>query len=143
MPTFVHGKNTHFALGTSAAKATVTDISDSLDSVDFPEDIEQAETTTFGKNKNRKTYISGFEDGTISLSGKWNSGIDAHLHALKQVDEVAFEYGPAGDATGAVRYTGTCFMTNYSRSSPVGDVTSFSATFQIDSDDVTRDDFPA
>lgn len=141
MPTFVHGKNTHFALGTAATKATTVDISESLDSVDFPEEIEQAETTTFSSTRNRKTYISGFEDGTISVSGKWNSGVDEHLHALKQVDEVAFDYGPAGGAAGAVKYSGTCFMTNYSRSSPVGDVTSFSATFQIDSDDVTRDTF--
>ena len=45
MPTFHHGKATHFSLDDTGG--TSRDISDVLNSVDFPEVIETAETTAF------------------------------------------------------------------------------------------------
>lgn len=132
---FTHGKNTEFGLGTSGTPGTATDISTYIDNVDLPESIETADTTTYGTDT--KTFIIGLNEASLSISGKWDPTIDAHLAGIKFVDNVAFEYYPEGNTSGKVKYSGVCVMTNYSKSSPVGDVTSFTADFQV-SGSVTR-----
>jgi hypothetical protein len=89
--------------------------------------------------------VSGQSDTTLSISGKYDStaatGPDVVLQGLIGLETTStFEYGPEGGATGKVRYTGECFLTGYSVSSPVGDVVSFTADFQI-SGAVTRGTF--
>lgn len=126
---FTHGKKTYFALGTAAAPGTPTDVSQYFDSVDMPENIETADTTTFGDDV--RTFIIGLSDSSFSASGKWDPAIDEHLAGLKYLDNVAWEYGPEGNGSGAVIYSGQGVMTSYSRSSPVGDVTTLSIDFQI------------
>ena len=140
MPTFGHGKNTHFALGTQGAETTPTDISDSLDEVSFPESVEPGDTTVFGDGAH--TYVVGLRDSTVSLSGKWNPTIEAHLGALMGNETlVDFVYGPVGNATGDRRKTGSGLVTSFEVSSPVADVVTFSAEIQV-SGPVTVDTFP-
>lgn len=133
---FRHGKNTSFKVDNSGG--SLTDISAYLTEVGFPQTIETAETTTYGKSA--KTYIVGLSDSTISISGNFDSTVDAHLAGIKGVETVSFEYGPEGSAAGRVKYTGEAILTSYETSSPVGDVVTFSAEFQV-SDVVTRGTF--
>jgi predicted secreted protein len=130
MPTFRHGKNAVFKVDNSGG--TLTDISSALTDVSLPRSIETAETTTFGVTGGAKTYITGLNDATLSVSGRFDATVDAHLAGILGQDAtVSFEYGPAGSTAGYVKFTGEAIMTKYDLSSPVGDVVSFSADFQV------------
>ena len=64
MPTFRHGKHT-------AVFINGTNMSAFLNSASSTMAIETAETTTFGDQD--KTYITGLSDGTVSMSGFFDS----------------------------------------------------------------------
>ena len=131
---FVHGKDSVFKLDDSGG--SLTDISTYVNSVDFPETADVAETTTLGDGS--KSYIVGLKDATLSISGLWDSTLDGILGAVVgQSATLSFEYSPEGTTGGNVKYTGECILTSYSQSSPVGDVVGFSADMQV-SGNVTR-----
>jgi hypothetical protein len=141
---FTHGKNTAFKLDNSAG--TIVDLSTYCDEVSFPRTIETGETTTFQVSGGAKTYLVGLSDSTISLSGKFHATLDAHMSGVVAAQAAGtqvtgtFEYGPAGGAGGAIRYTGECIVTSYEQSSPVGDVVTWSAELQV-TGSVTRNTF--
>ena len=131
---FVHGKDSTFKLDN--ASGSLTDISAFVNSVDFPQTVDLAETTTLGDDN--KEYIVGLKDATISIAGAWDSTADDILGAVVgQASSLSYEYSPEGTASGKVKYTGEAFITSYSTSSPVGDVVGFSADLQV-SGAVTR-----
>jgi hypothetical protein len=131
---FVHGKDSVFKLDNSGG--SLTDISTYVNSVDFPQTADVAETTTLGDGS--KTYIVGLKDSTISLAGLWDSTADGIFGAVVgQSATLSFEYSPEGTTAGNVKYTGEAILTSYAKNSPVGDVVSYSADFQV-SGDVTR-----
>eukprot|EP01050_Picozoa_sp_SAG11_P036669 SAG11_NODE_14070_length_626_cov_1.263757_1_plen_70_part_10 len=66
---FVHGKDSSFKLDN--ASGSLTDISAYVNSVDFPQTVDLAETTTLGDDN--KEYIVGLKDATISIAGAWDS----------------------------------------------------------------------
>jgi len=125
MPTFVHGKSTDFELDDTGG--TSRSLSNVLTSVDFPEIIETAETTAFGSTS--KSYIVGLRDATISVSGLWDATVDGYIIGTEPATRT-FIFGPAGSTSSNVKYTGECILTNYSVSSPVGDVVTFSLDLQ-------------
>lgn len=128
MPTFRHGKNASFKVDNSGG--TLTNISDTLNSVTFPREIETLETTSFGSST--RSYVVGFSDATISIEGSFDATVDAHLAGiLGQEASVSFEYGPEGTTNGLVKYTGEAFMTSYETSAGIGDIVSYSAEFQV------------
>ena len=128
MPTFRHGKNASFKVDNSGG--TLTNISDTLNSVTFPREIETLETTSFGSST--RSYVVGFSDATISIEGSFDATVDAHLAGiLGQEASVSFEYGPEGTTNGLVKYTGEAFMTSYETSAGVGDIVTYSAEFQV------------
>lgn len=128
MPTFRHGKSTVFKVDNAAG--TLTDISNTLTDVSFPQSIDTAETSAFGSSA--KSYVIGLTDATLSVSGQFDATVDAHLAGiLAHADTKSFEYGPEGSTVGMVKYTGECWMTSYEKSGAVGDVVSFSAEFQV------------
>ena len=125
---FTHGKDSVFKLDNSSG--SLTDISSYVNSVDFPETADVAETTVLGDDN--KTYIVGLKDATLSLAGLWDSTIDGILGAvIGQAATLSFEYSPEGTASGKVKYSGECILTSYAQSSPVGDVVGYSADFQV------------
>ena len=128
MPTFRHGKSTVFKVDN--AGGSLTDISNTLTDVSFPQTIETAETTSFGSSA--KTYIVGLSDSSLSVSGNFDATVDAHLAGvLGQAATLSFEYGPEGSTAGQVKYTGEALMTSYEKSGAVGDVVTYSAEFQV------------
>ena len=131
---FTHGKDSVFKLDNSGG--SLTDISAYINSVDFPETADVAETSVLGASS--KSYIVGLKDSTIAIAGLWDSTVDGILGAVVgQSATLSFEYSPEGTGSGAIKYTGECILTSYSQSSPVGDVVSYSADFQV-SGNVTR-----
>lgn len=143
---FKHGKNSYFAIGTSGSPTVLSNISTYLNEVGFPQTAETAQTTTFGDGVT--TYVLGLKDSTFSISGLWDASLDAILAPLVGNETpVAYEYGPVGNTSGSVKYSGAggagnpgVFVTSYEVSSPVGDVVSFSAELQV-TDAVTRGTF--
>jgi len=128
MPTFRHGKSTVFKVDNAAG--TLTDISNTLTDVGFPQSVDTAETSAFGSSA--KSYVVGLTDSTLSVSGNFDATVDAHLAAiLGQSASVSFEYGPEGSTSGYVKYTGEALMTSYEKSGAIGDVVSYSAEFQV------------
>ena len=133
MPTFKHGKNAFFALDGTAA--SLVNISDTLNEISMPREIETAETTAYGNSD--KTYITGLGDSTVSLSGMFdatlNTMVAGNIANLKSgsVSSLTFEYGPAGSASPQPKFTGEALVTSYEVSSPVGDVVTFSLELQV------------
>ena len=131
---FVHGKDSKFKLDNSSG--SLTDISSYVNNVDFPETADVAETSALGSSN--KSFVVGLKDATIGLTGLWDSTADAIFGVVVgQSATLSFEYSPEGTASGKVKYTGEAIMTNYSISSPVGDVVGYSADLQV-SGAVTR-----
>lgn len=122
---FQHGKNTNFQINSK-------DISQYCDNVDFPEVADTAETSTFGASA--KTYIPGLTDSTLAIQGKFDptvtTGPDAVLQPLVGAAATTFIYGPYGNTSGFVKYTGSAICTNYKITSPIGGVVTFTADFQ-------------
>lgn len=139
---FVHGKGAAFRIDNAAG--SLIDISQFCDEISFPQTVETGETTTFQQNS--KTYIVGLRDSTLSVSGKVDPAGDLLFSALVDAlttgasASASWEFGPAGSAAAAIRYTGECIVTGYDISSPVGDVVSFSLDLQV-TGDVTRGTF--
>jgi predicted secreted protein len=133
MPTFKHGKNAYLSLDGTAG--TLVDISDTLNEISMPREIETAETTAFGNGD--KTYITGLGDATISLSGMFDATTDTLIAGdianLKSgsVSSLTFEYGPAGSVSAQPKFTGEALITSYEVSSPVGDVVTYSLELQV------------
>lgn len=128
MPTFVHGKNAQLVLGG-------TNLSNTLNEVSMPREIETAETTAFGTQD--KTYITGLSDATVSLSGMFDASVDSAINTLitnlksGSIASASFAYGPAGSAASKPKFTGDALITSYEVSSPVGDVVTYSLELQV------------
>lgn len=133
---FTHGKNTVFKIDT--AGGVLTDISQYLTSVDYPDNVESHETTTFGKT--RKTRIAGLGDGSVAIQGNWDPALDAILAPIKGLIGT-YEYGPDGSAAGKIKYGGEVLCTSYQVQSPVGGQVTFSASFEM-TDTQTRGVYP-
>ena len=127
MPTFVHGKSVDFELDEPSGRSR--SISDTLNSVDFPEVTETADTTAFGSSS--RSFIVGLESATISISGLWDATVDGYIKGGTEPASRSFIYGPAGSTSSNVKYTGEAILTNYSISSPVGDVVTYSCDLQV------------
>jgi hypothetical protein len=155
MPTFVHGKTSALAVSLAGTQNTIIDISNSLKEINFPRQIDMAETSAFGNSY--KTYIQGLADATISVSGQWATGsatdIDDLLSGLiGAANYTNFAYAPAGfngttgtsptftnitASTSKPLFHGHVWLSSYEITGSIGDVVSVSAEFQM-ATDVTR-----
>jgi hypothetical protein len=128
-----HGKSSHLAVEDSAG-TTLRTISTFCDSIEIDRNVGMGDSTTMGSEA--KTYLSGLEDATLSLSGKWDdtatTGPDVVLAGNVGNDaSVGFEFGPAGNGTGKVRYSGECYVSKYNVSAPLEGIVKFTATLQV------------
>lgn len=112
-----------------------------MSSADFNRDVDVPESTVFGQDD--RTYIPGLRGATLSISGFWDStsttGVDEILDEVATKSTTStFIFGPQGDTTGDLVYTGECLMTSYSISAAVDGIVNFTADFQV-TGAVTRD----
>lgn len=135
-----HGKDSVFSVEDSAA-STLRDLSTNLTNVAFSRANDNHDTTAFGAEGH--TFINGLTNGTITLTG-WadttaSTGTLTVLDSLVGLDAitVGWEYGPLGNGTGAVKYTGECVLASLDVSDPVADLVSFTCQLQI-SGNVTK-----
>jgi len=129
---FTHGKGSYFAIDDSSP--SLRDISDSVSNVDFSQEIDNPEVTTFTVND--RVYIAGLVGATLSISGFFDdsatTGADVVLDSLVGLaTSSSWEYGPEGNASGDIKYSGECFMNSYGISGSTDGVVEFTADFVI------------
>lgn len=135
---FDHGKGAVFYIDDDSQ---LRDLSSFVSSADFNRDVDVPESTVFGQDD--RTYIPGLRGATLSISGFWDStsttGVDEILDEVATKSTTStFIFGPQGDTTGDLVYTGECLMTSYSISAAVDGIVNFTADFQV-TGGVTRD----
>jgi hypothetical protein len=122
---FKHGKLAAFKIDN--ASGVLTDITTNLVSIDLPETIDEAETTTLGTDY--KKFIQGLSSSTIALEFVWDATLNTLLQSIK-FKTGTFEYYPEG-LTG-VKFSGECFITSISRPASTGDALKTSVALRID-----------
>jgi hypothetical protein len=131
---FVHGKDAVFKLDDAAG--TLRTLSQYVDNVSgLPGGRDLSEVTAFGDQGTR--HIPGLQNVSFSISGHFDStattGPHTVINSLRTATATAtFEYGPEGGTTGKVKFSGECWLTEYTAEASVGDKVSFSAEFQVD-----------
>jgi hypothetical protein len=129
----IAGINTYFGLGTGAAPATATDVSEYLDGVEPTKDTDELDGTTFRKPS--KVIIPGFKTISYSLSGKWSRDAHTHFRGIEGKTGVAYEYGPEGNTTASVKITGVCSVLSYSGPvAGVDSITTFTVELRVDTE---------
>lgn len=132
--TFVHGKDIAFQLADSGG--TLRNVRIYLNAVNgLPGARALSETTAFGDQGTR--WIPGMANQTFTIAGSCDTtatvGVTTVLNGLRtHTDPEAFEYGPEGNASGKVKYTGNCWLTDFTMDAAVNDKVPVSATFQVD-----------
>lgn len=127
---FRHGKNTKVLVNAS-------DLSSYFNDVTANATVEVAETTTFGATGGSKTYVTGLNDGTLSLSGLFDGAAGAVDEVISGVlgssTDVNFTIAQDGGLTvGSRCIIGQSIDTKYDVKAPVAGVVSVSADFQAD-----------
>ncbi len=84
-----------------------------------------------------RRFVPAPESSAISLHGVFDdaagSGPDAILGRLREhSSSTAFTYAPRSDSERGIRYSGLCWVENYSASAAVGSKVVFSATLRVD-----------
>ena len=129
-----HGKDVYLSLEDSAA-STLRNISPYITSSTFNQSNDTHDVTTYGDEAHE--YVGGLTNGTINITGLYDItasvGSATVLDSLVGLDgvTVGFEYGPNGNANGAVKYSGECILQDLAYSAPVADLVTFTCTLQI------------
>jgi hypothetical protein len=103
--------------------------------VSIPTELEEVDTTSFGATS--RTFIPGFANGSVSISGHYDRTIWQMLAAIYSafragtLTSVSFEYGPEGGDSGDVKRSGELIMTSLENGSEIEDPVSWSAEFRI------------
>jgi hypothetical protein len=126
MPTFRHGKNVNIFLDEYDFSTYFNDVTASTT-------IDTAETSAFGTTA--KSYVVGHRDGTVSLSGMFEStasvGTDQFFaNALGSAAKVKLIVAPEGHSNGAGAILLQADDTSYEVSSAIADIVQASAEFQ-------------
>lgn len=132
--TFVHGKDAVFKLDDSGGTLrTLTSYTDEVSGLPGARELSEVTAMGDGGTKN----ITGLQNVSFSAKGHFDSttttGPNAVLNSLRTATATAtFEYGPEGGTTGKVKFSGECWLTEYTVDASVKDKVSWSATFQVD-----------
>jgi hypothetical protein len=131
--TFVHGKNTYISLN-------AVNLSAFTNAFEFSRTADSHDVTTYGKNAHVKE--GGLLDGTGSMGGIYdNTTTPASAAGPRAVIEpligtvVELIRRPEGTGSGKAQDTVDVLVTNYTETSPVADMVTWTCEFEL-SDDV-------
>lgn len=131
---FTHGKDAVFSLDDSGG--TLRNIKIYLNNVSgLPGARALSEVTAFGDQGTKS--IPSLANVQFTIGGHYDAtattGVATVLNGLRTNTVTStFEYGPAGSATGSLKITGECWMTQYTIDASVSDRVPIAATFQVD-----------
>lgn len=94
-----------------------------------------SDVTSFGDTGER--FIPGLQGLTFTVTGQFDTaastGSITVLNGLRTTTATSsFEFGPEGSTTGKIKYSGECWMENFTVDASVKDKVPFSATFRLD-----------
>jgi hypothetical protein len=133
MTVLFDAKNSAFQLNDGSS---LRDISPYITSVEgLPGAAELLDVTAFGATG--RAWAKGMENVTFVVEGWWSDdasvGPDTVLRLVRALTAAtAFDYGPEGKTQGKQKISGTCWLRNYSTSSPIGNYVRFRAEFQVE-----------
>lgn len=116
--------------------SALRDISPYVTAIDgLPGPRELIEVTALG-DTGRK-WIAGLENVVITLELLWSDdasvGSDTVLGVIRDDAAArAFDYGPEGKDSGDIKYSGTCWVRNYTIMSRVGEKVSARVELQVE-----------
>lgn len=131
---FVHGKDAVFSIDDSGG--TLRNISASVQGVTgLPGARALSEVTALGDQGTKS--IPGLANVPFGVTGHYNAaastGLATVLNGLRTATSTStFEYGPAGSASGALKITGECWMTELTYDVSNSDRVPAQASFQVD-----------
>lgn len=128
-----HGKDTYMAVSDSAGTLRRLDGVDSVSGL--PGAGSLSEVTAFADAGEK--FIRGMEAGQFSISGSWDNaastGNATVLNGIRTLSTVStFEYGPEGNTTGKVKYSGSCWLESFTVDASAKEKVPFSAQFRVD-----------
>jgi hypothetical protein len=119
------------------AEITVSGVSISVysDSVEMSRNVDMLETTTFTKTS--KTFLTGLQDGKISIKGKYDptasTGPAALFNSLLGASNSVFvQVYPGGAVAGQTVRNFNAFLVDYKESAAVGSIVAFEVSLQPD-----------
>jgi hypothetical protein len=127
---FVHGKDTFVSVGGD-------DLSAYTNTSEFNQTRDSHDTTTYGQDGH--VFQGGLTNGTFTMAGIYDSTADDSprpvLSALLgSVDPVTVIRQPEGTGSALPQDSFDGLLTSYTETSPVADMVSWSAEFQISGD---------
>ncbi len=123
----IHGKDAVFKLDNTSD--ALTDISAYVSDSSMARLVELADTTAYGDED--RTFIAGLGTASISISGTFDATHDAIIGTPVQQKVVrGFDFDPIGAGV-AGRFTGECFIVDYTIGVPVGDKIGWSASLTV------------
>ncbi|MEV2240582.1 hypothetical protein [Micromonospora sp. NPDC049891] len=129
-----HGKNAVFSLDNASGTTpgTLQDISVYVDNVSgLPGTRNLSEVTAFGDEGVRN--IPGLENTQFTISGTLDPQVVTIVGGAHKASVTAsFEYGPQGSGSGAVKYSGEAWVSDFNVDASVAEKVPFSATLQVD-----------
>lgn len=130
----LHGHKSYFSVEDSGG-TTLRNISPYITSVNFEQDNDTSDTTTFGQEGH--TFLVGLTNGKITVQGLWDktalTGSDTVFQSMVGYDTntMTFNYGPEGNTAGQMKKSGECVLETYVEADPVADLVTFTATLRI------------
>jgi hypothetical protein len=131
---FVHGKGAVFSLDDSGGTPRAIRIY--LNQISgLPGARALSEVTAFGDDGTKS--IPGLANVPFTIGGHYDAtastGVATVLNGLRTTTATStFEYGPAGGASGALKISGECWMSEYTIDASVSDRVPIAASFQVD-----------
>jgi hypothetical protein len=124
------------AVHSKVAVVTVNavDLSAYCNNVEFGREADSHDTTGFGMSS--KQYSGGLKDGTVTLSGVYDSAATGPRLTLEALlgTSTPVVYKAEGTGSGKPVKTVTTIVTKYTETAPVADMISWSAEFQMSGD---------
>lgn len=133
MATFYPSKDAVFQI--TDTSSSLRDISPYIISIDgLPGSRELVESTALGATG--REWQPGLENVTIVLELQWsddaNVGADTVLGPLsRHTAATAFDFGPEGKTSGDIKYSGSCWVRNYTILGRVGDIVKARCEIQV------------
>lgn len=124
----VHGRDGEVEVGAN-------DISTKVNSIEWERSTDVHDTTCLGSDSHTKQ--GGLKDGKVSLKGIYDSAATTGpKDAVEDVlgTTVTFTYRPEGTGTGKPEQTCSTVVASYKESTPVDDMISWEAEFEITGD---------
>ena len=127
---------------TVEVSSVAKNVSGDANSSSLGQSAEAPENT--GYQSGTRTRLAGLKDWTFEFSGFFNdtsgTGVTSVLDAILATQTLV-TWGPAGSASGFVKYTGCGVVTDYSAESPVDGVVTASFTIVASAGSLTKGTF--